>query len=231
MNFIFLNILTILHIANASFSVCSRSSLSEDGGPQLRSFQVVPEEHHHLKFDQVACIARDLPNKAGIETFRAFTMLITVGLSAISYGTMGCADHWAVIFRSSEHDYVWYTEFGDGDVKFGANGIRDLGTMDFRIWDALFESQAGAENHLSEIRNKDGIFEYRKPVRVERSWKDIPKTSLGALRYMKEHCECSKYQYRVAGNNCQHYGCELYHNDFPKQQRLYDEAKERGETL
>jgi hypothetical protein len=85
---------------------------------------------------------------------------------------------------------------------------------------------------MSEMRNEDGTVNYTMPVRLEtdKGWKTIPRTSLGALRYMKENCECGRYRYSFSGNNCQHYGCELYRNDFQRQQGLYNEAKERGEA-
>ena len=77
----------------------------------LTTFEIfhVIDEEYFVVFDRVACWARPLEGKTGIETARIVGSALTLGIGEISRATTGNSNHWAFIGQRSSFTHYKLT--------------------------------------------------------------------------------------------------------------------------
>ena len=195
----------------------------------LTTFEIVHviDEEYLIVFDRVACWARPLEGKTGIETARIFGSALTLGIGEISRATTGNSNHWAFIAKGnkkfsvwswykwifSQDDSVYYVaQFGVGELT----GNEFNGDLMYSLEDAVKRMNTnGANTWVVRPKNMLDKWDYVYNDGVltepsELSWKECAPITYKELKTLIAKTRAISKPYNFLLNNCQHLAEEIF---------------------
>ena len=187
----------------------------------------VLDEEDHIVFDRVACWARPLEGKTGIETARIFGSALTLGIGEISRATTGNSNHWAFIAKGykklslyslwrlilGQDDSVYYVaQFGIGELT----GNVFSGELTYSLTDSVKNmNKNGANTWVVRPKNVMDSWNYvyydgKLTKGSELSWKECLPITLKKLKHLIYKTSSVSKPYNFLLNNCQHLAEEIF---------------------
>lgn len=182
-------------------------------------FHKVQEQLHGYEFRKVACWARALEGKAGIEAGRVFASIVTLGLAEISRSTVGGTNHWAFVAQGTKQGYkdiYFVAQFGAGDISKFTEAQELQGQIVTKIEDAVLLMNSNMDDMNTWVVRGDNTSGWKYPFKDgsytparNLPWKSCSPKTIEKINSLIYQTACSGKPYSM-NNNCQHFADEMF---------------------